>query len=106
MWTCSVTLEIVERLAAALAAPQRLAGGRAEFGEQFGIRRAALRACYLLLAEQRAAAGAVDRRRDAVFPQFSPSILAHPVRGPGRRQHGADRRPGKAFALQRQLDLQ
>jgi hypothetical protein len=51
----SMTLEIIERFAASLAAPQRLAGGRAEFGQQFGILRTALRTGVLLLAEQRAA---------------------------------------------------
>ena len=35
--TASMTLEIIERLAAGLAAPQRLAGGRAEFGKHFSI---------------------------------------------------------------------
>jgi hypothetical protein len=51
----SKTLEIKERLAAAIAAPQRLAGGRTEFGQQFGILRTALRTRDLLLAKQRAA---------------------------------------------------
>ena len=41
--TWSMTLEIVERFAAGLAAPQRLAGGRAELGQQLGIGGAALR---------------------------------------------------------------
>src|SRR5215510_1603463 len=87
--TWSMTLEVIEGFAAVLATPQRLAGGRAEFGEQFGVFRTALRAFHLLLAEQRAAAGSVDRRRDAIFPQLPPSVRAHPVGGPGRRQHGA-----------------
>src|SRR5262245_48158066 len=81
----SVTFELVEWFTAALAAPQRLAGGRAEFGERLGIDRAALRARHLKLAEQRAPAGAGDRRGDAVFVQLPPAVLAHPVRGPGRR---------------------
>src|SRR5713101_6607704 len=55
MTTCSMTFEIVERFAAALAAPQRLAGGRAEFRQHLGIPGAALRARHLLHAEQRAA---------------------------------------------------
>src|SRR5664279_4829432 len=87
--TTLVTLEIVERFAAALAAPQRLAGGRAEFGQHFGILGTALRTRHLLFAEQRAAATARLRRRDAVFPQFPATIFAHPVGGPGWRKHGA-----------------
>ena len=63
-----MAFEIVERLAAALAAPQRLAGGRTELGQHFGIPGAALRACHLLHAEQRAAGASSLRRRDAVFP--------------------------------------
>src|SRR5437763_10505905 len=106
MWTCSVTLEIVERLAAALAAPQRLAGGRAEFGEPFGILRTASRTCDLLHAEQRAARVRGQRRRNAVFPKLAAAVLAYPVGGPGRRQHGADVWMTKTFALQRQFDLQ
>src|ERR1700758_4408424 len=92
MWSASrsMTLEIIKGFAAGLAAPQRLAGGRAEFGEQLGIIRAALRARHLLHAEQRAAGACRLRRRDAVLLQFAAAILAHPVRGPGRRQHGAD----------------
>src|SRR5258707_4850396 len=86
--TSSVTLEIIERLAAALAAPQRLAGGRAEFGQQFGVLGTALRARHLLLAEQRAARARCLRRRDAVFPELSPPPHAAPCRGPGRRQPG------------------
>jgi hypothetical protein len=50
-----MTLEVIEWLAAALATPQRLAGGRAEFGQQFGILRTALRTGDLLFAEQRTA---------------------------------------------------
>src|SRR5260221_13716129 len=98
-----MTLEIIERFAAALAAPQRLAGGLSELGKHFGFFRAALRARHLLFAEQRAAAASRLRRRDAVFPEFAAAIVAHPVRGPGRRQHGADFRPADALALQRQL---
>src|SRR5262245_11681742 len=100
-----MTLEVIEGFAAAFAAPQRLAGSRAEFGEQFGVFRTALRASHLLLAEQRTSAGSVDRRRDAVLAQLPPSVLAHPVGGPGRRQHGADGRLRDSFALQRKLDL-
>ena len=51
----SMTFEIIKRFAAALAAPQRLAGGRAKFGQQLGIPGAALRTGHLLFAEQRAA---------------------------------------------------
>ena len=54
----SDALEIVERLGAGLAAPMRLAGGRAELGDLGGRRRAALRAGHGLLAEQRARAAA------------------------------------------------
>src|ERR1035437_10526592 len=79
MTTCSVTLEIVERFAAALAAPQRLAGGRTEFGEHFGILGAALRTRNLLYAEQRASAAARLRRRDAVLPELAAARLAPPV---------------------------
>src|SRR5437868_1319326 len=100
-----MTLEIVERLAARLAAPQRLAGGRAEFGKHFGIGGAALRTGHLLLAEQRAARTGSLRRRDAVFAEFAAAVLAHPVGGPCRRQHGADFWMRNAGALQRQFDL-
>src|SRR6478735_12159685 len=62
----SMTLEIIERFAAGPAAPERLAGGGAEFGQQLGIRRAALRARNGLLAEQCAARIRSLRRCDAV----------------------------------------
>src|ERR1700744_5105102 len=101
-----MTLEIIKGFAAALATPQRLAGGRAEFGQQFGISRTALRARDLLLAEQRAAATSGLRRRNAVFAQLAAALVAHPVGGPGRRQHGADFWPPKTLALQRQLDFE
>src|SRR5665213_4571965 len=101
-----MTLEIIEGFAAALAAPQRLAGGRAEFGQHFCFAGATLRARYLLLAEQRAARVRRLRRRDAVFPEFAAAILAHPVGGPGRRQHGADFWARDAGAFQRQLDFE
>src|SRR6266404_153507 len=86
--TRSVTFEIIERLAAALAAPQRLARGRTEFGQHLGIPGAALRARHLLYPEQRAAGATGQRRRDAVLPELAAAVLAHPVGGPGRRQHG------------------
>jgi hypothetical protein len=35
--SCSMAFEIIERLATALAAPQGLAGGGAEFRQQFGV---------------------------------------------------------------------
>src|SRR4051794_7325862 len=101
-----MTLEIVERLAAAFAAPQRLAGGRAEFGKHLGIVRTALRARHSLLAEQRTAGACGLRRRDAVFPELAAAILAHPVGGPGRRQHGANFWPRETGALQRQFDFE
>src|SRR4051794_28898674 len=99
-----MTLEIIERFAARLATPQRLAGGRAEFGQQLGIPRTALRARHLLLAEQRAARAGSLRRRDAVLAELVAAVLAHPVGGPGRRQHGADGRPCETRTLQRQFD--
>src|SRR5687767_2957376 len=86
----SMALEIIDRFAGALAAPQRLAGGRAELAEHLGIHGAALRARHLFDTEQRAAGAAGLGRRDAVFPEFAAAVLAHPVGGPGRRQHGAD----------------
>src|SRR5580704_12068753 len=106
MRTCSVTFEIIERLAAVLAAPQRLAGSRAEFGQYLGISRAALRTRYLLDPEQRAAGASRLRWRDAVFVQLAAAAVAHPVGGPGRRQHGAHLRMAKPLALQRHLDFQ
>src|ERR1700692_3311663 len=69
--SCSMTLKIVERFAAVLAAPQRLAGSRTELGQHFGIFRAALRARHPLHAEQRAAGACSQRRRNAVFPQLA-----------------------------------
>src|SRR6476659_6387065 len=51
----SMALEIIERLAAALAAPQRLAGGRAELGQELGVLGTAVRTRDGLLAEQRTA---------------------------------------------------
>src|SRR5215467_13609145 len=100
-----MALEVIERLAAASAAPERLAGGRAEFREQFGILRATLRTLNLLDAEQRPARACGQRRRDAVVFQLAATVLAHPVGGPGRRQHGADARIRKAGTLQRDLDF-
>src|ERR1700731_264911 len=67
MTTCSMTFEIVERFAAALAAPQRLAGGRTEFRQHFGILGAALRARHLLHAEQRAAGAGGLRRPSSLI---------------------------------------
>src|SRR5258708_17630776 len=103
--TISMTFEIVERFAAALAAPQRLAGGRTELRQQLGILRAALRTGHLLYAEQRAARASCLRRRDAVFPELAAAVFAHPVRCPGPCQHGAHFWIAKTLALQRQLDL-
>src|SRR5271165_74479 len=102
----SMTLEIIEGFAAALAAPQRLAGGRAELGKQLGVVRAALWAPDLLHAKQRTARACWLGRRNAVGRKLPPALLAHPVSGPGRRQHGAHLWVTKTFALQRQLDLQ
>src|SRR3569623_1745498 len=51
----SMALEIVKRFAAGLAAPEGLAGGRAEFGEKLRVLRAAWRTCDRLDAEQRPA---------------------------------------------------
>src|SRR6266481_10067339 len=82
--TRSVTFEIVERFSAALAAPQRLARGRTEFGQHLGIPGAALRACHLLHPEQRAAGATGQRWRDAVLPELAATVFAHPVGGPGR----------------------
>src|SRR3981081_189779 len=101
MTTCSMTFEIVERFAATFAAPQRLAGGRTEFRQHFGILGAALRARHLLQAEQRTAAAGGLRRRDAVRFELAAAVFAHPVSGPGRRQHGADFWMAKALALPR-----
>src|SRR5882724_1055509 len=101
-----MTFEVVERFAAALAAPQRLAGGRAELRQHLGIPGAALRALDLLYAEQRAAGARGLRRGDAVFPELPAAIVAHPVGGPGRRQHGAHFWFAKTLALQRQLDFE
>src|SRR5882757_10091713 len=81
----SVTLEIIKRFTAALAAPQRLAGGRTELRKHLGIAGAALRARHLLHAEQGAAGACGDRRRDTVVTEFAAPFLAHPVGGPGRR---------------------
>jgi len=53
-----MALEGIERLPAGAAAPQRLAGGGAEFGDLLGIARAAARAGDLLDAEQRPPAAA------------------------------------------------
>src|SRR3954447_17081590 len=80
----SVTLEIIERLATTPATPQRLARGRAEFRQNFGVFGTALGAPHLLHAEQRAAGACGKGRCNAVFPQLAPSILAHPIRGPRR----------------------
>src|SRR6202012_4236611 len=88
--TWSMTLEIIKGFAAALAAPQRLAGGRAEFREQLGVAGAALRARDPLFGEPRAARTRGLRGGDAVFPELAAAVFAHPVGGPGRRQHGAD----------------
>src|SRR3954468_19715369 len=103
--TWSVALEIVERLAAALAAPQPLAGSRTKFRQQLGIAGAALRTGHHLRAKQRATAVSLLRRRDAVILQLAATVVAQPVRGPGRRQHGADLCMRNTFALKRQLDF-
>src|SRR5260370_29491502 len=105
MTTCSMTFEIVERFAAAFAAPQRLAGGRAEFRQHLGVLGAALRARHLLHAEQRAAGAGGLRRRDAVRCELAAAVLAHPVGGPGRRQHGADFLISKALPPPRPPDF-
>src|SRR5215831_15848594 len=104
--TVSVTFEIIEGLAAAPAAPQRLAGGRTEFGQELGVVRAALRTGDRLHTEQRATRTCRLRRRDAVLLELAAAVLAHPVGGPGRRQYGADFWLRKALALQRKLDLE
>src|SRR4051812_22331425 len=101
-----MTLEVVEGFAATLAAPQCLARCRAEFREHFGVFRATLRTDDLLFAEQSPAAGAWQRRRNAVFPELAAAGLAHPVGGPCRRQHRADLRTVDAFAGQRRFDVQ
>src|SRR6185437_15342444 len=70
-----MTLEIIEGFAAGLAAPQRLAGGRAEFRQQLRVGRAALRARNVLHAEQCAARVCRLRRCDAVFPELAAAVL-------------------------------
>src|SRR5712671_6357419 len=104
--TISMTFEVVERFAAAFAAPQRLAGSRTELRQHLGILGAALRTGHLLRAEQRTAGARGLRRRDAVFPELAAAVVAHPVGGPGWRQHGAHFWIAKTFALQRQLDFE
>src|SRR5690606_20255096 len=83
-------LEIVEGFATALAAIQRLAGCGAEAADQPRMGGTALwtgngRVCTPQDAAQ------VDRPLhgwgDAVASQRLPALLAHPVRGPGGRQH-------------------
>src|SRR5581483_4049109 len=101
-----MTLEIVEGLAAAPAAPQRLAGGRTKFGKYLGILRAALRTGDALYAEQCAPGARRTWRSNAVFAQLAAAILAHPVGGPGGRQHGVNFRIPKTFAFQRKLDFE
>src|ERR1700722_8822278 len=101
----SMAFEIVERLATILAAPQRLAGSRSEFGEHLGIVRAALRTGHLLDAEQSAAGACGPRRRDAIFLELAPAVFAHPIGGPGRRQHGVHLGVADTRTLQRHLDL-
>src|SRR5947209_7202021 len=101
----SVTLEIIERLATVPATPQRLAGSRAEFRQNFSVFGTALRAPHQLHAEQRAAGACGKGRCDAVFLQLAPAVFAHPIRGPGRRQNGTDLRIEKSLALQRQIDF-
>src|ERR1700733_1080829 len=86
----SMTLEIIERLAAALAAPQGLATRRTEFGDHLRVFRSALRTGDFRLRKQRPASAAMRRRCDAIGEQFAPALPAQPIRRPGRRQHDMD----------------
>src|SRR5436309_1974981 len=101
-----MTLEIIERLAAAQAAPQRLARGRAELGQYFGVLGAALRARHLLRAEQRASSTPRLRWGNAIFAELAAAVLAHPIGGPGRRQHSPHLWIAKALAFEGLLDFQ
>src|SRR6185312_6831388 len=101
-------LEIVEGLAAGIAAIERLAGGRTELGNAGGLLRTALRTMDYRLAEKRA-----DRvrrlfgRRDAEGAQLLPPLGGDPVGGPGRRDHTLYARVETGLAqsrLHRKLD--
>src|SRR4051812_16913831 len=84
----SVLLEVVERLAARRAAPQRLARCRPEAGQLLDLRGAAAGTALRPAAvghRQQPAAG----RCDAEPPELVSAGLGHPVGGPCRRQLGA-----------------
>ena len=59
----SDAFEIIERFRTGAAAPQRLAGGRAEFGNALRVARAAARTRDVLFAEQRATRRLAFRRK-------------------------------------------
>ena len=84
-----MTLEVVERLPARQATPERLARGGPEFRQHFRRGRAAARALDLVPPKQRPAAPAFVRRRDAVVPELAAPVFGHPIGGPGRGQHRA-----------------
>src|SRR5262245_10733578 len=93
----SQALEIVEWLAAGRAAPQRLAGGRAERRDFCRRRRAAARAGHGLVGKERAAGGAGARCRwgDAAGGELGAALRGDVVRAPGRRQLAHDADVGK-----------
>src|SRR5678816_4613354 len=95
-------LEMLERLAAGTAAPECLAGGRAERGEALGVLALAARTGECGDRTRNEAKGRafreVDRagRNDAVAAQLGLPRIADPVARPGRGALHPD--PGRAEA--------
>src|SRR5712692_9895850 len=93
-----MAFEIVEGLGAAAAAVERLARGRAEFGEALGLGRAAARAGHGVGAEEGAARHGALGRCDAVFGELAPAFVAQPVGCRGRRRAAPPRSRARSCA--------
>src|SRR5258708_27510457 len=81
-----MAFEIVEGLGAGAAAVERLARGRAEFGEALGLGRAAAWAEDRVGAEEGAARHRAGARRDAGCRDPAPALRAHPIGVPRPRE--------------------
>src|SRR5579883_1545896 len=93
----SDALEDVERLEAVAAPIVRLARRRAKLADALRVAAAAARASHRLRRLPR-------RRVDTERAQLAPSLLAQPLAGPGRREHGIDGGLAEAVAVERIAD--
>src|SRR5580693_9278276 len=96
----SMRFEMVEGLAAAAAAIERLAGCGAELADALDRDRSAAGA-----GNRRGDVDELGRRSDAVLAQTLASARAEPVGSPGRCETGFEAEPGDAVAAKLGFDV-